>query len=994
MGGKEMEKLWKRMSLAVVLLFSLMIFAPYPALAEDAPAPGTPTLIQDADGNYTVSSVEDLNKLRGDIDSGIDYSSQHVVLTQDIDAGSALNSFTTKKEFNGIFNGRFHTINNYTDAVSGLFVSVGKSGVVENVEVDADVVISNTSWSKNKDLTDGYYGVISNEAAGTIMRCAVTGNIKNTAEWGMYGAPKIAGIVGNSSISYSGTITNMNGEINNCFSNLIFDNQSQSSGGLPTFAGIVYDAGLGVQPYGSAKIEHSYFNGSFTGNEQEKAPVIGTFISSIASTCAYDKDKLGDSNVSIYGDPVGYTTEEMKKKESYTALGFDFDKTWKIDPSVNDGYPYLNPDNMDKVADKIVVDVQATAQDKTYDPDLSESDNRKTAVTDVKVVPGSGQDLEKVNELISQYNVKASYSGDATFNALTIGDVPVNIDSSKINITFDKNDDYEFVPGNVLPVTAKLKDDGAAAPTEDEEKQQVENAKKAENILYSKLGIGQGEVPSFEWIGDKASVSGEEGSIELNNYTWEVFSSARSGYAGVREGYYDDWIAAVKDELKRMKEADIVIQDVKMTEWEKLVLAVTAIGYDPRDITYDGADLIDIILNKNYIKKSHMYFTPQYAVLALNSYNYIDSVPEDENHISKDDLSGWIHNWAESAMGKTGADGSVILPNSVPDMATMMMQPIALYYDSDTKEGDEYYDVKQGMEHWLDDKFPNAQTYKGSFWGGYGIDYNNAWTNAQVYITLGMAAEGNGKNKTEDGKFNNVNIFDSKYVKCGSTMIDAALEGFNIGEGTTKYDSHTYEPTQICRGLDSLVRAYEGRNSIFDCTDVTDSTVPVNNAIEALPAVDSITSSDKAQVDAAESSYNALSAAKKSSISQDKVDKLTAAEEKVSGNEDTQTIKVTNLLPDVSYKLGEDAKVSVKAENLSGGDQDASLITALYDDTGKFITYASGKQAIKAGGSSVLTSMLKIPAEGIYKLKAFVWDSLEAMNPLSNVIDIPVESGK
>jgi hypothetical protein len=101
---------------------------------------------------------------------------------------------------------------------------------------------------------------------------------------------------------------------------------------------------------------------------------------------------------------------------------------------------------------------------------------------------------------------------------------------------------------------------------------------------------------------------------------------------------------------------------------------------------------------------------------------------------------------------------------------------------------------------------------------------------------------------------------------------------------------------------------------------------------------------------------------------------------------------VTNLLPDVSYRLGDDAKASVKAENLSDSDKDVSLIAALYDNNDKFISYASGKQTIKAGGSSVLTSMLKIPAEGIYKLKAFVWDSLESMNPLSNVIDIPVSN--
>lgn len=975
-----MEKLWKRMSLAVVLLFSLMIFAPYPALAEDAPAPGTPTLTQ-TDGNYTINSVGDLNKLRSDIDNGIDYAGKKVVLTQDIDVGSALNPFTTNKEFNGIFDGRFHTISNYTDAASGLFGIVGKNGIVENVKVDANVVISDASKlikANSTLMTPGYYGLIANEADGTVVRCSVTGKIQSNAKRSSSKGPFIGGIIGNGSMYFSDTGTYVNGQISDCLSNVTFDNESQSSTAMPNFAGIIYGVGTSSGRY--SKIEHSYFYGQFMGNDQLKEPIIGKD-QSIAETCAYDSDVLGTSN--IYGNPKGYTTDQMKNKDSYIVLGFDFDKTWMIDPSVNDGYPYLNPDNENKVPAKITVDVKITAEDKIYAPGAGQDpfnlkttdDSLKAQIADVSVVPESDDDAD----LISQYDVSAAYDGNAYFNAPTIGDVPLNIDSKNIKISFTPNDDYDFVVGKVVSATGKLKDDGTAVPTEDEEKQQIEDAKTAENILYSKLGVGQGAVPSFQWTGDRATGSGNEGSILLNDYDWNVFSSARSGYK-VRDGYYDDWFAAVKDELKRMEKQGINVQDVKMTEWEKLVLAITAVGYDPRDITYNGENLIDIISNKNYLNKSVQYFSWQYAVMALTSYDYMDSIPQDGDHIGKADIDSTIHDEAKTALGTKGADESKVLANSVTDMWIMGFQPIAAYYDANAKEGDEYYDVKQAMDH-VFDQISNSQAYSGSFWGGYTdigggtIDLNNPWTNAQVYMTLGMAK---------------VNPFDSKYVKDGNTMIDAALQRFDVENGTATYDNNTYEPAQIGRGIDSLVRVYEGRNSIFDCTDVTDSTVPVNNAVEALPAVDNITSSDKAQVDAAKASYDALSAPKKASISQDKADKLTAAEEKVSGNEDTQTIKVTNLLPDVSYRLGDDAKASVKAENLSDSDKDVSLIVALYDNNDKFISYASGKQTVKAGDSSTLTSMLKIPAEGIYKLKAFVWDSLESMNPLSNVIDIPV----
>ncbi|OAA92075.1 Ig-like domain-containing protein [Clostridium ljungdahlii] len=105
-----------------------------------------------------------------------------------------------------------------------------------------------------------------------------------------------------------------------------------------------------------------------------------------------------------------------------------------------------------------------------------------------------------------------------------------------------------------------------------------------------------------------------------------------------------------------------------------------------------------------------------------------------------------------------------------------------------------------------------------------------------------------------------------------------------------------------------------------------------------------------------------------------------------------QPLVITNLTTEDSFKLGDDAKISVKTENNSGKDQDASLIVALYDEGGKFINYVCGRQTIKNGDSSILTTMMKLPEEGAYKLKAFIWDSLESMNIISDSIDIPVQS--
>ncbi|QXE17564.1 Ig-like domain-containing protein [Clostridium sp. 001] len=866
-----MKKIWKKVSFVMMLIFTLMTFAPYPVIA-DTQAASTPSLTEDKDGNYTVSSVQDLNKLREDIDKGIDYSGKNVLLTQDIDVGKSelpLKSFTTQNTFNGTFNGKFHTISNYNDPKSGLFNIINKDGIVENARIDANVVIEGDKIEN--------YGLIANEASGTIIRCSSTGTITNKVKVFFE-----AGIVARDTIGQTSSIAA--GYLKDCYSNVIIDNQSSEE--MVGYAGIC--------SMGGEQLDHCYFYGEFTGNytgehSDKCQPILcstyydsKTGVTTSAENCAYDKDVLGYTpSSSDNGNPKGYTTAEMKNKDTYTALDFDFDKTWKIDSS-NNGYPYLNSENTQKTAAKVTVDVQVTADDKTYivptSPIIYNTDDSLKTTATFKIVPRSDED----KELISKYNVSVTYSGDVFLNAPTIGDVPIDIDTSKVKINYNSNEDYQFVLGKVLPSTAKLLDNGAAGPTQDEQKQQIEDAKKAEDILYTKLGtkLGiAGDVPEFSWGGDKSAAPGKEETVTFSDEDWGIFSSARSGYKGIRAGYYDDWFKSIQTGLQKMKDAGVTARDVKMTEWEKLVLAITAIGYDPRDIK--AYDLIDIISNKEYVKASNQYFTPQYAIYALTSRNYINLIPNDGKHITKDDLDGYIHEWAKGALGSKGADGSAVIGNTTPDMWTMKLQPIAAYCNPDAKPGDKYYDVKQAMDH-VFAQFSNAQTYKGSFWGGSvdldgKIDLNNAWTNAQVYMTLGMA---------------HANIFDKMYIKDGKTILDGVLEKFDVKNGTTDFDNSSYESAQICRGLDSLVRAAEGRVSIFDCTDVKDSTVPVNNAIAALPDVYKITSADKEKVDAARAAYDELSDVKKASIKQETMDKLTDAEKKLS---QSQPVKVTGI---------------------------------------------------------------------------------------------------
>ncbi|MEY8762579.1 MULTISPECIES: leucine-rich repeat domain-containing protein [Clostridium] len=107
-------------------------------------------------------------------------------------------------------------------------------------------------------------------------------------------------------------------------------------------------------------------------------------------------------------------------------------------------------------------------------------------------------------------------------------------------------------------------------------------------------------------------------------------------------------------------------------------------------------------------------------------------------------------------------------------------------------------------------------------------------------------------------------------------------------------------------------------------------------------------------------------------------------------------IEISTELPEgkTSFKLGDDAKVIVKAVNNSGEEQPVSLMLGLFDkDNNNFIKCTSNKEDVEQGGQISLIGTIGIPDTGNYELRAFVWDGLEDMKPLSDVKTISVIDG-
>lgn len=104
-------------------------------------------------------------------------------------------------------------------------------------------------------------------------------------------------------------------------------------------------------------------------------------------------------------------------------------------------------------------------------------------------------------------------------------------------------------------------------------------------------------------------------------------------------------------------------------------------------------------------------------------------------------------------------------------------------------------------------------------------------------------------------------------------------------------------------------------------------------------------------------------------------------------------VEIKKVLPTVDkVYLGNDAKITVNALNNKSLDQNATLIVALYNkSTGRMITYAAATQVIAPKGNTQLLAQLPMPTVGAnYEVRCFVWDSIDGMNPLTNVITLPV----
>ncbi|MDD6188569.1 MAG: S-layer homology domain-containing protein [Clostridiales bacterium] len=275
---------------------------------------------------------------------------------------------------------------------------------------------------------------------------------------------------------------------------------------------------------------------------------------------------------------------------------------------------------------------------------------------------------------------------------------------------------------------------------------------------------------------------------------WAVMALARSGY-DVPEEYYRNYYATVEAYVEA---CGGVLHEKKYTEYSRVIVALSAIGKDARNVA--GYDLTKAL--GDYDKTIWQGLNgPIWALIALDSSNYpMPQNPEAKTQATRQMyidriLDCQLPDGGWSLFGGTAAasagDGV-----SDPDITGMALQALAKYQDQPA--------VKQATEEALT-CMSKQQDSSGGF-SSWGVA--NSESCVQMIVAL-----------CELG----IPLDDPRFVKNGNTMLDNLMTFYLPGNGFQHTESgsgsNQMASEQGFYGLVSAQRAAMGKNSLYRMGD-------------------------------------------------------------------------------------------------------------------------------------------------------------------------------
>lgn len=276
---------------------------------------------------------------------------------------------------------------------------------------------------------------------------------------------------------------------------------------------------------------------------------------------------------------------------------------------------------------------------------------------------------------------------------------------------------------------------------------------------------------------------------------WAVLGLARAG-CEVPEKYYQDYFATVSAYVKA---CDGVLHAKKYTEYSRVILGLTAAGYDPTDVT--GYDLTMAL--GDFDKTIWQGINgPIFALIALDSGNYaIPRNPEAATQATRDMYVDEIlrRQLSDGGFSLFGGSGSATAADekSDPDITAMALQALAKYQHRD--------DVKKVTEEAL--ACLSAMQRSDGGYASWGTA--NSESCAQVIVALAELG---------------IPLDDPRFVKNGKSAVDNLLTFYIKGKGflhtADGSGSNQMATEQAFYALAAAQRAMSGKNSLYRMGDV------------------------------------------------------------------------------------------------------------------------------------------------------------------------------
>ena len=275
---------------------------------------------------------------------------------------------------------------------------------------------------------------------------------------------------------------------------------------------------------------------------------------------------------------------------------------------------------------------------------------------------------------------------------------------------------------------------------------------------------------------------------------WAVLGLARSGYS-VPEKYYQDYYATVEQYVKDCKG---VLHDKKYTEYSRVIVALSSIGADARNV--GGYDLTKPL--GDYDKTIWQGLNgPIWALIALDSRDYPEPTAGirqkyiDRILACRNSDGGW------SLFG--GSSAAYANDASDPDITGMALQALAKYQSQPA--------VAKATAEALD-----CMSAKQQADGGFSsMGDSNAESIVQMIVALAELG---------------ISQDDTRFVKNGTSMLDALMKfrqsngGFNHTTSGSGNNQMTAE--QAFYGLVAVQRQRGGKNSLYRMGDAISVKLP------------------------------------------------------------------------------------------------------------------------------------------------------------------------